>query len=526
VAIAARIGSPGRTTDAQGRPHVTSEHLEVEAKYDVDEAFEVPDLSGLPGVASIDAPVEHHLEAVYFDTADLRLLRARVTMRRRTGGPDAGWHLKLPAGAARRELHAPLGRATTKPPPAVLRPVTGVVRGELPRPVATLRTRRVVTSLRGPDGDLLAEIADDTVTASVPPAGPGAPIGVQAWREVEVELGTGDDGLAAAIGERFVAGGARPSPSASKVGRVLGERLTAVAGPVPEGRTPANAGEFVLGALAGQVAALQAADVQLRTDQPDAVHQIRVAARRLRSTLAAFRSVLDPAATGPLRDELSWLGGQLADARDGEVACEHLRAVVAAQPEELVLGPVAARLQQTQIQEALAGSDRARLTLSERRYLDLLDALHGLLADPPVTARAGDGLRPVLRKATRRSVRKLRRRLRAARRAPQDGPSAALHDVRKAAKQLRYTAEVGRGELTHMKGVARAAKRAQKVLGELQDTVVTRELCRRLGVVASAAQENSFTYGRLHALEEARAERARRDFWALLPELRAVLRAG
>jgi CHAD domain-containing protein len=242
--------------------------------------------------------------------------------------------------------------------------------------------------------------------------------------------------------------------------------------------------------------------------------------------LAAFRDVLDRTATDPLRDELSWLGAQLADARDAEVAWEHLRGVVAAQPEELVLGPVAARLQQNALQEAQAGSDRARLTLAEVRYLALLDALHGVLADPPFTAGATDSPRRVLRKATRRSVRKLRRRVRAARRAREQGNSAALHDVRKAAKQLRYTAEVGRGRLGSMKRVARSAKRAQKVLGALQDTVVTRELCRRLGVVAYAAQENSFTYGRLHALEEERAARAARDFWDLLPELRAALRAG
>src|SRR4051812_22163100 len=343
-AIPARVGWGRRTPDAQGRPHMTSGHLEVETKYDVDEAFVVPDVAGLTGVASVDVPVEHHLEAVYFDTADLRLLRARVTLRRRTGGPDAGWHLKLPAGTARRELHVPLGRAVKKAPTALLEPVAGVVRGEVPRPVATLHTRRVVTALRGPGGELLAEIADDTVTASVPPAGPGSPIQVQAWREVEVELGVGDDALAAAVGERLTDAGARPSPSASKVGRVLGERLAEVAGPVPQDREPTDAGEFVLGALARQIAALQAADVLLRTDQPDAVHQIRVAARRLRSTLSAFRGVLDRAATGPIRDELSWMGGQLAEARDAEVALEHLRAVVRAQPDELVLGPVGARL--------------------------------------------------------------------------------------------------------------------------------------------------------------------------------------
>ena len=501
---------------------MTSGHLEVETKYDVGDGFAVPELSAVDGVASVDPPVEHQLEAVYFDTADLRLLRARVTLRRRTGGPDAGWHLKLPAGAARREVHAPLGRATKKVPQALLEVVTGVLRGADPRPVATLHTHRVVTSLRGPGGELLAEVADDTVTATVPSGSPGEPTEVRAWREVEVELGDGDPALGAAVGERLLQAGARPSPAASKIGRALGDR------PAGSGRpaAPADAGEFVRAALADQVAALQAADLRLRTEQSGGVHQIRIASRRLRSTLASFRHVLDRARTEPVREELAWLGLQLADARDAEVALEHLRGVVAAEPEDLVLGPVAARLQQAQLHEEQAGADRARLTLSEPRYLALLDTLHELLADPPFTERAEDGVRPVLREATRRALRKLRRRLATARHAPEDERGPALHEVRKAAKQVRYTAEIGRGELSHMKKVVRVAKKAQTVLGERQDTVITRDLCRRLGVVAAADGENAFTYGRLHALEQARAERTEWKFWKLAARLHAVSRAG
>src|SRR5829696_2877443 len=136
---------------------MTRGHLEVESKFDVDDAFELPSLDGLDGVATVDPPVEHGLEAVYHDAPDLRLLRARVTLRRRTGGPDAGWHLKLPAGAARRELHAPLGRAVKKPPRALVAPVSGLLRGAPTGPVAILRTRRLVTCLRDADGRVLAE---------------------------------------------------------------------------------------------------------------------------------------------------------------------------------------------------------------------------------------------------------------------------------------------------------------------------------------------------------------------------------
>ncbi|HEY4631285.1 MAG TPA: CHAD domain-containing protein, partial [Blastococcus sp.] len=333
---------------------MTSGHLEIETKYDVDGDFELPALDGLDGVARVGRPVEYGLEAVYHDTDDLRLLRARVTLRRRTGGPDAGWHLKLPAGAARREVHAPLGRASSEPPEAVIAPVAGILRSARTAPVATVRTRRMVTSLLDADGHVLVEVADDTVTATAFAAGAGRPAEVHTWREVEVELGDGDgDGdaaLAAAVGERLTAAGARSSASPSKVGRVLAGRLAGEARAGTE-KGQNGAGQFVLAALRDQLADLQAADVLLRTEQPDAVHQVGVAARRLRSTLTAFRPVLDRDATRPLRDELAWLGRQLAEARDREVALTHLRTVVAAEPEELVLGPVAARLQQLHLRE-------------------------------------------------------------------------------------------------------------------------------------------------------------------------------
>ncbi len=506
---------------------MTSGHLEIETKYDVTEAFQLPDLDGLDGVARVDPPVEHGLEAVYHDTADLRLLRARVTLRRRTGGPDAGWHLKLPAGAARRELHAPLGRATKNPPRALVAPVVGILRGAATAPVATLRTRRLVTSLRDAEGALLAEVADDTVTATVPASAPGAPAEVRVWREVEVELGDGTAELVTAVGDRLIAAGARPSATVSKVGRVLSGRLEATGRPEPKRRKKGpRAGEFVQAALTEQLAALEAADVQLRTEQADAVHQVRVGARRLRSTLAALRAVIDLDATLPVREELRWVGVQLSTARDDEVALTHLRELVAAEAPELVLGPVAARLQQLQLQEERAGLDRALDTLSGARYLRLLEALHEMVADPPFTDVAGDRLEPVLRQAVRSSVRRLSRHMATARRAQGAERHEALHDVRKAAKRVRYATEIAGSHLSGAKDVVTVAKRIQQVLGEVQDTVVTRELCRRLGAAAAGQGENGFTFGRLHALEQARAERGEEQFWAFEREARGVLKAA
>jgi CHAD domain-containing protein len=504
---------------------VASGHVEVERKYDVDGGFVVPDPAGLvdAGVATVDEPVEHALEAVYHDTADLRLARARITLRRRTGGADAGWHLKLPGdGGARTELHEPLGRSVKNPPRALLEPVRGILRGAPTLPVATLRNHRVVRILRDADGRALAEIADDTVTASA--SGPDGAAELQAWREVEVELVDGDEALLAPVGEWLVEAGARPSGSASKLARVLSSRLPAAEPPAENGP---SAGDVVLGALRAQVEALQADDVGLRTDRPDSVHQLRVAARRLRSIFAAYRSVLDRERTEPLRDELSWFGGELSQARDDEVALAHLRALVREQPPELVLGPVAARLQQADLAAGEAGRRQALATLDDDRYLRLLDSLHALLDDPPVTPAAADPARPVLRAAVRKAGKRMRRRLKAAHRADDDEREAALHAVRIAAKRVRYATEVGVDVLGKpAERLRKTAKKVQKVLGEVQDTVVTREQCRRQGVAANAAGENGFTYGLLHGLEEARAARGRAAFAELEPDLVPTLRAA
>lgn len=511
--------------------------LEIERKFDVAEDFVRPDPAGLADVTAVAAPVEHALEAVYFDTPDLRLLRARITLRRRTGGPDEGWHLKLPAGSDRRELHAPLGRAKARPPKALLDVLRGVLRGAVPAPVATLATRRSVVELCGDGGQVLAEIADDTVTATVPPPSADQPAEVSAWREIEVELGAGDEALLAAAGDLLVAAGARPAAGPSKLGRVLSRRLVAVADgqPVaaatgtgngkkkPKRKAP-TALAAVLTAVRQHVGDLQDADLALRTDRDDAVHSLRIACRRLRSIFATFRHVLDRTATDPLRAELRWLAGEMGQARDDEVALAHLRELATAQPDEIVLGPVLARLDQTRISAHEEGRTRARRTLDSRRYLQLLDDLHALLADPPRGDRADRPAADELRTAMAHAGRRFKKAAKAARRAPAGEREEALHDVRRAAKRVRYTAEAGTDELGRSaEQLVRWSKKVQTVLGELQDTVITRERCRALGLAAFAAGENAFTYGRLHALEEARAGRAAAGYAELEPELRTAL---
>ena len=99
------------------------DHLEIERKYDAEAGFVLPDLGRLPelGGRRIAKPRRIYLSATYFDTEDFDLLRHKVTLRRRVGGDDEGWHLKLPVREdARQELHAPLGEGTDSSVPARL----------------------------------------------------------------------------------------------------------------------------------------------------------------------------------------------------------------------------------------------------------------------------------------------------------------------------------------------------------------------------------------------------------------------
>jgi inorganic triphosphatase YgiF len=202
-----------------------ADHLEIEQKFDVEAGFTLPDLTGVPGCQEVSAPATHHLSATYYDTEGNRLAASKITLRRRTGGTDEGWHLKLPsellpAGAqSRREVHAPLSDGEEGQVPARLASLVSDVTAGLPlAPIASLATRRTVRTLLGESRDVLAEVADDQVTARRAQAA-GEPL---RWREVEVEVpeGTPPEVLAAAA-ELLFAAGARPASKGSKLARLL-----------------------------------------------------------------------------------------------------------------------------------------------------------------------------------------------------------------------------------------------------------------------------------------------------------------
>ena len=489
---------------------------EVERKFDPGPGADLPDLvEAVSAVAAQSDAVEKQLNATYFDTADLRLARHRVTLRRRTGGDDAGWHLKFPAGPDERtEVRLPLGRATRTVPRDLVAEVHALVRGRPLVPVAILRTSRVERQLMSGEGTPLVTLVADDVHAERLTDGA---VEVASWQEVEVELAEGDRSDLDAVSVALQNAGLNPARTSSKLARVLGD-LTVTPEPGADDQQShaqqTTVGTVLLAHLRQQVDELMMRDRGARTDQPDAVHKMRVATRRLRSALATYRPLLDRVTTDPIREELKWLGQVLGRPRDAEVQHQRLTDLVAAQPDDIVLGPVRRRIDLEMHSRHSAAHADLIAELDSERYLGLLDSLEDLLSHPPVTNRAGKpaaGQLPVLvGKATRRVAR--------AARAVADAPTDAarerqLHEVRKSAKRARYAAESAMS--VSGKPAKRLAKRMealQELLGEHQDSVSSRTLLRELGVVAHLAGENGFTFGLLHREEGVRADCARRQY--------------
>lgn len=433
---------------------------ETERKY---EPVDAGRLAGVPGLAGGE---EILLDAVYHDTVDLRLARRGVTLRRRTGGADEGWHLKVPInGDTREEIRT---KDAKRVPKALADLVLGLTRDEPLAPVAHIRTKRRRWELRDDEGRIAAEVVEDDVVAQTL----GRSSEIKAWREVEVELVEGGHEVFDAVERKL----GSPSDAPPKLMRLLANRL-------PGKPKRANAiSEYVR----RHGAEMNKQDIRIRQDGDDAVHQMRVASRRIRSVLQAYKG------NRRLIKELRWLGGVLAPARDLEVLREHLEAEVAALPSELVLGNVRQRLTETFAPRERQARDETLKALNSERYFTLLNRLDTL------------NVRPTNKK---KRLRKTKQRVN------QAWDNGTLHDVRKAAKRVRYAAEA-----THKPKLARRMKKLQKKLGVHQDSVVARQELRTIGIQSHLDSDNAFTYGLLYGCELRRAERAEES----LPRKRKV----
>jgi CHAD domain-containing protein len=519
---------------------MTSEGLETEKKYDVDDVAELPALQDIVGVGRVGEPYEAVLEAVYFDTDDLALASRGITLRRRTGGTDAGWHLKLAAESGtesaprqRREIHAPLGQAAVVPE-KLLAYLHVYLRGAQLAPAARLKTGRTTRALHGRDGVHLADFADDRVESeSLGGAGQR-----QGWREWELELVHGGAELFPAAEPILAAAGARPAVHESKLGRALGEAWPQSSGPraeVPdeEAAEPQKkawdkngpVSGVVTAYLGGQIGEILACDPGVRLEEPDAVHKMRSATRRLRSTLAVYRTLFGAAAVRRLRDELQWLGRILGSPRDAEVMRERLRAHAAELPPGEASGAVKDSVERELGNRFDAGYRKVLEVLTADRYFRLLDDLEDFRDNPPVRPLASGPAGKVAAKRVAKTVRRLRRSHRAAMRAEEGAAhETALHQVRKDAKRLRHAAE-SMVPLYRKRAakLAKAAHRQQQILGDHHDSVMARVFLGKLGrgpelpeAVAEAYRSLLEQEERIAARDEAKYRKARRKARKLL----------
>lgn len=283
-----------------------------------------------------------------------------------------------------------------------------------------------------------------------------------------------------------------------------------------------SAGEVVQAYVTAHVERLLAAVPGVRDGDDDAVHDARVATRRLRAALSVYRPVLEGDVTDPLRDELAELGHVLGAARDAHVEGHALQRRLAREDPSLVVGPVERRIEEDRSAARQLAQDQVDAWLASARFAELVATL---VQDLPTGPRAPHDAAEVLPHRARRAWDRLDRALEvAAAAAPGEVRDEALHEVRKAARRARYASEVAAAVVgSPARRSATRAHRVQEVLGTQHDAVTRQETLRRLAHQADLDGESTFTYGRLHALEQRAGEDAQE---AAAKPLRRVARRG
>ncbi|MCB0915598.1 MAG: CYTH and CHAD domain-containing protein [Actinobacteria bacterium] len=507
-----RRDDPPPEESAATPPH-PEELREIERKFRVHGLFRLPDLEAVPEVARVVAQSTRSLAAVYHDTDDLKLFRWGVTLRRREGGDDAGWHMKLPVDGAqegvRDELRVPLSDgAVGHVPEALADVVTAYVRNSELVPVVELRTERTPYLLYDDDGVATAELVDDQVSIL-----DGDRV-VSMFREIEL-LELADDVDLTPLVDLLMASGAQPS-QLSKAVSALGP-AAAVPPDIPKQESvgPADAaGDAVTAYLRKHARAFLTQDVRVRRDLPDAVHQMRVAARRLRSGLKTFAPLVDPEWAAELREELKWAAGELGHARDTEVLLERLdqHADDLSEREAMLIRAVMDPMLRDRLADA---REHALSAMRSERHLALLELLVEGAARPQLTPLANSSCAEVLPPLVDKAWRKLNRSVKDLQ---LEGPSETWHQARIAAKRARYAA----GAVIPVFGdpaaeLEDALSEVTEVLGEHQDACVAQDVIREIAASRDVDGETGFALGLLHEheFEEEIHNRVQfRDIWA------------
>jgi CHAD domain-containing protein len=480
----------------------SSTNLEREAKLQAPAGFRLPELGGDGLVAKGMEP--QRLVTVYVDTHDLRIARWGSSLRHRQGeGQEKGWTVKLPSPTngsrlVRTEVNFE-GDDARKLPTAAADLVRAYVRGQELAPVARLKTVRRGVEIGDDAGRRLAVVTDDEVSVM-----DGRRVASR-FRELEIELDPeADDGVSEILIDRLMRAGAGPLDNVPKLVRALGPRAASPPDvEVAELDEHATVADVVRRELATSVVRLLSHDAGVRLgEDPEAVHQARVATRRVRSALRTFRDVLDPEWGGSLRDRLKQVADALGAVRDTEVLRDRLRSREPSLPE----GDRKGLEELVTMLESIRDEARERLlaAIREETYVALLDELVEAAREPRVLEdAAGAAAVSELRPALERPWQHLEH---AVEQAPEDASDASLHAVRIRAKRARYAAEAVSPVFgKRAEAFAQAAARLQDVLGDHQDSVVARAWLRE----AAEGGADAFVAGELAAIEAQAAADAR-----------------
>jgi CHAD domain-containing protein len=493
---------------------------EREAKLAAPPGFEIPELGGPDDDFQAEPRPDRRLQTTYYDTSDLRLARWGASLRYR---PGEGWTVKLPGGQNGallvRAEHVFSGDGR-KPPAEAVALVRAFVRTGRLAPAARMRTVRRPVELRDPAGSRLAEVVVDDVQLL-----DGRRI-TGRFRELEVELDEAADiGLLDQVVDRLLEAGAQAGEPTPKYLRALGGRERVLGPEVvqPEVDASASVETLLRHDLASGTLRLFRHEAGVRIgEDPEAVHQARVATRRIRSTLRTFSSLLDEEWTDRLRDDLKWLANLLGEVRDTDVLLERFSEQLAALPAE------DAKPGRRLLDRLAEERDQARRRLlggmASDKYAQLLEDLVAAAAAPALLPGADRPAAEVMPPLVAKPWKKLRKTVR---KAGDDPPDHELHQIRIRAKRARYAAEAVEPVIgTPAEDFADAISDLQTVLGDHQDAVVGEAWLRE--AAASARRDVALVAGLLIAAERASAADTRagwREVWkaAKRKQLRAWL---
>jgi inorganic triphosphatase YgiF len=493
----------------------TAEPREIELKFDVARA-------DLPGLRRRIGAIEgaeggreiQQLTTTYFDTPDFRLKSHGVSLRVRTGAGRRTQTVKA-VGATGLYDRSEWEQEVRRPSPDLAAMTDTPVAGLLPskrdrrKLMALFRTevKRTVRRLHRHGG--VVEVAlDEAVALSGRRRA--------SFCELELELKSGDAAALYALARDLIGTAPLRLGVLSKAERGYAlrepESPQAVKAEAPRlmpGMSVADGFRAIVHSCLRQYRMNEAILLQRR--DANALHQARVALRRMRSAFSLFKDVVRDHELDAIKDELRWASEPLGRARNHDVFLKHAAAGQPAKP-----GDVAGFLDLVRQDRDRAYDDVLAVLRSTRFHMLMLRLVEWLDRGPWTRRGGDDGRSRRLDRAAADILRSRRRKLRKRGRRLDRLDPEARHKIRIGAKKLRYAAEffaplwTGKASLRRQAKFLKALEAMQDALGDLNDIVNGHQLAAGL-IQGRAGAEPAFAAGLIAGAGDARQPQLLRD---------------